>query len=122
MIINLSPYESDRVIPENFGDTEMGRDLLAQDYMLKQLSASLMFPEEELGEEFWSRVHEKAYAKFGTTDIPMNTFNKIWIVPEKSVVYEQEGGASAFVVEKHLKVMLEEDYVALEHNKGVEEY
>ena len=39
--VNLSPYESDRIIPESFGLTEMGRDLLAQDYMLKQLTASL---------------------------------------------------------------------------------
>ena len=29
--VNLSPYEKDRIIPENFGLTEMGRDLLAQD-------------------------------------------------------------------------------------------
>ena len=41
-----------------FGQTEMGRDLLAQDYMLKQLTASLMYPEKELGQEFWNRVYE----------------------------------------------------------------
>ncbi|MFC1510057.1 hypothetical protein ACFL49_00135 [Candidatus Omnitrophota bacterium] len=35
MWVNLSPYEKDRIIPESFGDTEMGQDLLAQDYMLK---------------------------------------------------------------------------------------
>ena len=32
MWVNLSPYESKRIIPEVFGQTEMGRDLLAQDY------------------------------------------------------------------------------------------
>ncbi len=115
MWVNLSPYEKDRVIPDNFGDTKMGRDLLAQDYMLKQLTASLMFPEEDLGENFWNKVYEKAYAQFGTTDIPMDTFHKIWIVPEKAEVYEHE--ASAFVVGSHLKVMLEEDYEALNKNK-----
>ena len=47
----------------------------------------------------------------------MNTFNKIWIVPEKAVVYEH--GQTAFVVESHLKVMLEEDYVALEQYGNV---
>src|SRR3989338_1687995 len=36
MWVNLSPYEKDRIIPEAFGQTEMGRDLLAQDYILKQ--------------------------------------------------------------------------------------
>jgi len=39
--VNLSPYENDRIVPENFGLTAMGRDLLAQDYLLKQISASL---------------------------------------------------------------------------------
>ncbi|HQP10635.1 MAG TPA: hypothetical protein PKV41_04555, partial [Candidatus Omnitrophota bacterium] len=56
MWVNLSPYEKDRIIPENFGKTEMGRDLLAQDYILKQLTASLMFPEKELGDQFWAKV------------------------------------------------------------------
>ena len=72
-----------------------------------------MYPEDELGEAFWERVHERAYEEFGTTDIPMNTFNKIWIVPQKAVVYEHEEDASAYVVESYLKVMLEEDYVAM---------
>ena len=40
--VNLSPYEKDRVITDEFGSTEMGRDLLAQDYMLKQLTSSLI--------------------------------------------------------------------------------
>ena len=44
--VNLSPYEKDRIIPKSFGLTEMGRDLLAEDYMLKQITASLIYPEE----------------------------------------------------------------------------
>jgi len=116
MWVNLSPYEKDRIIPENFGHTEMGRDLLAQDYLLKQLSASLMYPEDELGKKFWDRVYKKAYEQFGTTEIPMNTFNKIWIVPKEAKVYEHAKGA--FVVSSYLNVMLEEDYLALESNVG----
>ena len=103
--VNLSPYEKDRIIPNAFGQTEMGRDLLAQDYILKQLTASLMYPEDDLGKEFWERVHAKAYEQYGTTDIPMNTFNKVWIVPEKALVYES--GDSAFILESRMKVMLE---------------
>ena len=114
MWVNLSPYEKDRIIPESFGVTEMGRDLLAQDYILKQLTASLIYPEKELGEKFWKKVHKLAYERFGITDIPVNTFNKVWIVPEKAIVYEN--GDTAFVVEAYLKVMLEEDYVALQQN------
>jgi len=112
--VNLSPYEKDRIIPDLFGQTEMGRDLLAQDYLLKQLTSSLMYPEDELGEKFWDEVYAKAYKQYGTMDIPINTFNKVWIVPEKALVYEN--GDRAFVVESHLKVMLEEDYLATKEN------
>ncbi|HLF17998.1 MAG TPA: protein phosphatase 2C domain-containing protein [Candidatus Omnitrophota bacterium] len=115
--VNLSPYEKDRIVPEGFGITEMGRDLLAQDYLLKQLTASLIYPEEELGKKFWDRIHQRAYELYGTSDIPVNTFNKVWIVPEKAVVYEN--GDTAFVVESHLKVMLEEDYLALSQSSDI---
>ncbi len=114
MWVNLSPYEQDRIIPQKFGSTEMGRDLLAQDYMLKQLTASLMYPENKIGENFWDRVYEKTQERFGTTEIPINTFNKVWIVPEDAVVFEHDGGA--VILESRLKVMLEEDYLALERN------
>jgi len=49
MWVNLSPYEEGRIISEKFGNTAMGRDLLAQDYMLKQLTASMTFPKESIG-------------------------------------------------------------------------
>ncbi len=114
--VNLSPYEKDRIVPQSFGLTEMGRDLLAQDYLLKQITASLIYPEDEFGKKFWSRVYEEAGKKFGTTNIPVNTFNKVWIVPEKAVVYENAQAGTAYVVESKLKVMLEQDYLALDKN------
>ena len=110
--VNLSPYEKDRIVPNSFGQTEMGRDLLAEDYMLKQITASLIYPEDEVGKKFWKRIYEEAAKKFGTTDIPVNTFNKVWIVPEKAVVYENAQVGAAYVVESKLKVMLEQDYLA----------
>jgi len=113
--VNLSPYEKDRIIPQSFGLTEMGRDLLAEDYMLKQITASLIYPEGETGKKFWKRIYEEAAKKFGTTNIPVNTFNKVWIVPEKAVVYENAKAGTAYVVESKLKVMLEQDYLALSH-------
>lgn len=39
MWVNLSPYEKDRIVADGLGDTELGRDLLAQDYLLKQITA-----------------------------------------------------------------------------------
>src|SRR5471030_847553 len=117
--VNLSPYEKNRIVPQSFGLTEMGRDLLAEDYMLKQITASLIYPEDQIGKKFWKRIYEEAYKKFGTTNIPVNTFNKVWIVPEKAVVYENAKAGTAYVVESKLKVMLEQDYLALENNSVI---
>ncbi len=113
--VNLSPYEKNRTLPQNLGQTMMGRDMLAQDYILKQLTASLIYPEKELGKEFWKTVYAKAQQTYGTTEIPVNTFNKVWIVADKAEVYEH--GQSAFVTGAHLKVMLESDYLAIEKNQ-----
>ena len=75
----------------------MGRDMLAQDYILKQLTASLIYPEKEFGKEFWGKVYAQAQKQFGTTDIPVNTFNKVWIVPDQAVIWEHNG---AYMVRK----------------------
>ena len=113
--VNLSPYEKNRIVPEALGQTDLGRDLLAQDYILKQLTASLIYPEKDLGKEFWSRVYTKAQQQFGTTNIPVNTFNKVWILPDQAQVFEH--GAAAYVTKSTLKVMLDEDYLALKKNQ-----
>lgn len=112
--VNLSPYESDRIIPDSFGRTGMGREVLAQDYLLKQLTASLLYPEGKTGKEFWNKVYRKVHEQFGTTDIPIDTFNKIWIKPDKAVVYESSKGA--YIADARLKVMLESDYLAEKNN------
>lgn len=114
--VNLSPYEKDRIIPTAFGQTEMGRDLLAQDYILKQISASMIYPEKDLGKDFWGRIYKKAKETYGTDKIPVSTFNKVWIVPDSAVIVETD--KSAFVARGHLKVMLEEDYAAINQKIG----
>ena len=108
--VNLSPYEKDKVIPDTFGQTQMGQDLLAQDYVLKQITASLMNPDGEIGKEFWKKIYQDAMRRYGNVNVPINTFNKVWIVPDQASVYEQ--GSVAYVLKSHLRVMLEEDYVA----------
>ncbi len=126
--VNLSPYEKDRIVPDEFGVTEMGRDLLAQDYILKQLTASVLYPEGESGKKVWAEVYQKVFDKYGTTDIPIDMFNKVWIVPEKAVVYEkrqaradkdQAQGAVAYVVDARLKVLLDSDYLAADRSAAV---
>ena len=115
MWVNLSPYESGRIVPEIFGQTEMGRDLLAQDYILKQFTASLIYPEGALGKKFWAKVYAQAQARFGTTNINVNTFNKVWIVADRADIYQK--GDTALLVGSHLKVMLEQDFMAIDKNK-----
>ncbi len=110
--VNLSPYEKDRIVPESFGQTQMGRDLLAQDYILKQITASLIYPEDTIGKEFWRRVYEASADK----NTSINTFNKVWIVPNKAKVYENANAGTAYVVESSLKVLTEQDYVATNKN------
>lgn len=116
MWVNLSPIEAERIIPDNFGQTEMGRDLLAQDYVLKQFTSSLMYPEDAVGKEFWKKVYSETYAKYGTTDVPIDTFNKVWIIADKASIYQKDD--TAFLVDSHLKVMLEEDFKLIEQNKA----
>ncbi|MEI6437533.1 MAG: response regulator [Candidatus Omnitrophota bacterium] len=109
--VNLSPYEGNRILPDSLGKTELGRDMLAQDYVLKQVTSSFIYPEKELGKAFWAKVYERAQKEFGVTDIPMDVLNKVWITAESASVYVK--GNNAFVSDSHLKVQLESDYLAM---------
>lgn len=106
--VNLSPDEPDRIIPKSFATTGMGRDLLAQDYLLKQLSASLMDPQKELGANFWQAVYAKAQKNFWSTNIPIDTFHRIWIIPDQAKLATHQN--NVFIMDSHLKIMLEEDF------------
>ena len=93
----------------------MGRDLLAQDYILKQITASLIYPEDALGKKFWNKIYTKAYHQFGSTNVPINTFNKVWILPDSAEIYEKDN--AVFLIKSHLKVMTEQDYLSIQkHN------
>ena len=98
--VNLNPKEANRIIPGAFGKTEMGRDLLAQDYVLKQIAASLM-TNSVMGNNFKSNVitHHPS--------LITNILNKIWIVTESAVVYEKDN--VAYVLEAKLKVMTQDE-------------
>lgn len=117
MWVNLSPYEHQRMVPEIFGQTRMGRDLLAQDYVLKQLTSSLIYPEDRLGRAFWQAVYQQAQKQYGTTDIRISTFNKVWIVADHADIYQKD--ETAFLVNSHLKVVLAEDYEAMRRSLAI---
>jgi len=119
MWVNLSPYEKDRVVNQEFGATDIGRDMLAQDYVLKQLSASLTYPESPLGKQYWANVYKRARELYGTSKVPVNTYHKIWITPDKTQILES--GAKAYISQCTLKVMLEDDYLAKKTNNVANE-
>jgi hypothetical protein len=111
--VNLSPWEPERTIPPILGMTELGQDMLAQDYVLKYITALLMHPDTSSGREFWQRVYARAYAKFGTVDIPVSSISKVWIVPQRAVVAQgknAEGIGGAVVTQARLNVMVDADY------------
>ncbi|NTV30219.1 MAG: tetratricopeptide repeat protein, partial [Candidatus Omnitrophica bacterium] len=66
--------------------------------------------QNDLPSSFWERIYTRAREEFGTTDIPVDTFNKVWITADKAKVFEHKD--TAYVVDAHLKVMLESDYLA----------
>ncbi len=116
--VNLSPTEKDRIIPDVLGQTTMGKTMLEQDYVLKQLAASLTNPETDLGKKYWDQVNgvrtldagRLTLEKNSTTSVQPPTssdFNKVWIMPAKAEVLESNG--IVLVGEKRLKVMMAED-------------
>ncbi|MBF0512170.1 MAG: hypothetical protein HQL13_07590, partial [Candidatus Omnitrophica bacterium] len=108
--VNLSPYEATRIITPSLGHTQLGRDMLAQDYLLKQFTSSLFFPNHPVGKKFWREVYRQIPGSLNQINIPVNALNKVWIMPERAVVYDH--GNSALIIESKLQVMLDSDYLA----------
>jgi hypothetical protein len=114
--VNLSPDGSDRIVPEAFGRTQMGRDMLAQDYLLKQLTASLMYPEQGVGKAFWEQVYQKidqrypqALARDADGFLDLMQAGKVWIVPDTAELYTR--GDQVVILNSRLKVMMEREYL-----------
>jgi hypothetical protein len=114
--VNLSPYERDRISTDNLALTDLGKDMLGEDYVLKQFVASITYPEEGPGKTFWNAVYKKLQEKLGTSNVPVDTFNKVWIMPDKIKIVE--GKDRAMIESARLKVMMEDDYLAISKNKN----
>ena len=108
--VNFSPFEKNRIIPNTLSQTELGEIMLINDYFLKQVVSTFMSPDNEFGKNLWDKIYKKTYQEYGTTSISLDYFNKIWIVPKKSVVYQKD--SMALILSSDLKVMLEKDYLA----------
>ena len=89
MWVNLSPYESGRIIDDKVLETEIGETLLSQDYMLKQLASSLTHPDTELGQDYWTQSLQ-------------DDLSKIWIKPETISVYDND--KTVFITDVELMV------------------
>jgi hypothetical protein len=99
--VNLSPYEKDRVVPDLLGQTMMGKTMLEQDFLLKQLASSLTNPDEKLGSEYWGKVK----AAGNQTAVEASTLSKVWIVPSTAEVLESNG--MVLIGKKRLKVLMD---------------
>lgn len=123
--VNLSPYEGDRIIPKVLCDLDIGRDLLVEDYLLKRITATLTDPNTQEGKKFWQEVNKTCYLLTKSTNFPLESFNKVWIMPDKAQVIEynlieptskKATKTVAFVKQARLKVLMEEDFLALNNN------
>ncbi len=139
--VNLSAYESKRMIPDSLAKTKLGRDLLAQDCILKRLTASLIHPDSEWGKRYWNKVYEETERVYGDIPSTFNLYQKVWIVPDKAEIYEtklpcenfdkssplikslcenpdKKEGYVGIIAESRLKVLCETDYMAITKDFG----
>ena len=100
--VNLSPDEKERVISPLLAKTELGRDMLEQDYQLKLFSSSILDPQNKTSDRFWDMIRERG----------CDLYNKVWIKPESATVYVESKGENkiiAYIKDCRLKV-LTQDY------------
>jgi TIR domain-containing protein len=130
--VNLAPNESAKLLSQALRGTRLGIALLEFDYRLKRLSASLLHPDVDTGRRFWEEVLDRCKGDLDLKEIPYAGFQRVWIVPDKAVVYEDtresierllsreqgtRGGGGeeepcAIVIEQRLKAMTEREYLA----------
>ena len=121
--VNLSPDEADRIIPDALSLTGMGRDMLRQDYVLKQLAASLTYPDSESGKKYWDVIQGRGDSRIvQTSERPPTpslskrgseqSFTKVWIMPGKAVVYTDKN--AVYLGEATLKVVAQDNNPAMQ--------
>ena len=120
------------MLPKPLAGTQFGRDLLSQDVVLKQLTASFLHPDNPVGRAYWDEVFAGARRQCGTSNLRLSSFQKVWVVPKKALVYEmpfadppadvlerfnvRRGQRLAYISETDLDTLCECDVVALKHD------
>ncbi len=110
--VSLSPHDAYGGLTKPLRHTELGRDLLAQDVVLKHYTAQLLHPDTDLGNFFWSKIDE---LRLGNKDL--ESCLRVWILPGKVNLKEngQEDGYFQVDLEKfNLRVLCESEYKALD--------
>lgn len=107
--VNLRPDEPDRITSEELSRTDMGRVLLEEDLLLKKTVAQYFHPFHPAGKKYWERLYQNI-GKKQLRKLKINTYNRVWIVPDKAIVLETEDGA--LVAKASLKVLSENEYLA----------
>ena len=101
--VNLSPYEKDRITTESISKTELGSDLLAMDYVLKQVASSLTHPDTPVGRAYW-RIENRS----DLISTERGALSKIWIKPGYIEIYEKN--KIALITKSELKAEAEEGH------------
>jgi hypothetical protein len=107
--VSLSPFEEFCGAPPLLRGTELGRDLLVQDLVLKEYTALLLHPDTETGSAFWSAID-------GETDAALDACVRVWITPGRASIREEptDVGGRVTIERLGLDVHCEEDYAALQ--------
>lgn len=137
--VNLSAYESNRMLPPVLSGTAIGRQMLEFDVQLKTFGASLLHPDTETGKSYWRELYNRARHRFGSSKFQYRSFQKVWVIASRAKVLERTpecpnsnddvpqairdtgwmpGDSFGFVTKAELKSFCEEDTYAIEHNFG----
>ncbi len=113
--VSLTPTEDSCGLPKLLRYTELGRDMLAQDVVLKHYVASQLHPTTSHGKAFWDKVDVTA----PEVDALEVCF-RVWIVPDGATVHESSVNGQGHVTIKKLglKVKCESDYITLQRFRG----
>jgi hydroxymethylpyrimidine pyrophosphatase-like HAD family hydrolase len=95
--VNLSSDEPQRVAGSSIAGSEFGRELLAQDLMLKKKTDALLHPDSDTGRQYWQKVAPSTPSVAG----------RVWIVPSKAELYFD--GTKLVVLCAHFEVKAQLD-------------
>lgn len=112
--VTLSPLDEFGGLTKPLRHTELGRDLLSQDVVLKHFTAQLLHPDSNSGKSFWNRI-EKSGVDLNA--VSLDSCIRVWIVPGKVSLKENNQDDVFFHVdiEKfNLQVLCESDYTTID--------